>query len=170
MNPIGNPMDVLQDLDKQRALWIKSVLLPKRLDLYEISDEECQKWFDSKGYKLEHTVTYEESCHTYNMQVELWQESGDLAGMIARTTLTSYVGGTYVETPESKSLRVIQRRKSDNWEVVRMSELVDGDHFRVDSPDEDHINGKEFIARSNPYMNEDQVWTIESEMVKRCSE
>ena len=56
-------------------------------------------------------------------------------------------------------LRIVKRKDGSEWTTIRLNELKSGDIFIMfDSPNEQV--GSEWIAESDPVMNQSGVWGI----------
>jgi hypothetical protein len=63
---------------------------------------------------------------------------------------------------------IVEVSVNGDWKVVLFEEMMIGDTFRMRDPYTHEIyfnenNKSTFIATSNPFLNEDGVWTIEIE-------
>ena len=64
---------------------------------------------------------------------------------------------------------IIERFESGEWIEVDFEDLKKGDLFKMFNPDngalyESDDNGSEFVAASDPYINDDGIFTINIEV------
>lgn len=64
--------------------------------------------------------------------------------------------------------RIIERynKKTNDWEVINFEELIKNDVFRIFDNGERYINSSDgnnvWIAKSEPYLNKDGVYIIDT--------
>lgn len=62
-------------------------------------------------------------------------------------------------------MRTVEKREADSWVKVRMQDLLPEDIFRMFEPTGEAVGWEktfEWKAMGNPYLNEDNIWTIEA--------
>lgn len=63
-------------------------------------------------------------------------------------------------------LRTVLVNRSGSWKEINFNELNKGDNFRLFEPNGDEVidekGGNIFYSTSEPYKNDDGIWTIET--------
>lgn len=65
----------------------------------------------------------------------------------------------------NRIMRTVEKKENDSWIKVRMQELVPGDVFRMFEEDGTPVKWQadsEWKAMNKPYLNDDNIWTIEA--------
>lgn len=69
---------------------------------------------------------------------------------------------------ETNIMRIIEKfnRAINIWEEIKFEKLIDGDIFRIFDNGERYVNKSDgnnvWVAIGEPYLNEDNVWTIKT--------